>query len=36
VCCVNHNDFAIIADQPNVVCHFPFATIKGEDASGVD
>jgi hypothetical protein len=32
---VNHNHFAIITDQPNVVGYFPFATIKRENSSGV-
>ena len=33
VCCIDHNDFAIVADQPNIVGDFPFATIKRETNS---
>jgi len=36
VCRINHNDFAIITDQPNVVRYFPFAAIKRENSSGIN
>jgi hypothetical protein len=33
---VNHNHFAIITDQPNVVRYFPFAAIKRENSGGIN